>query len=106
MTQSTRRIWIARVIAIAADVVQICIFPFVVQGVASPVNDAVDVVVCIILVVLVGWHIAFIPSFIIKLLPIADLAPTWTIAVLIATRWQHVPEVAEHQVVGESESVN
>ena len=47
---------------------------------------ALDVVVAIVLTLLVGWHIAFIPSFIIKALPFADMAPTWTIAVLIATR--------------------
>jgi hypothetical protein len=35
---------------------------------------------------LVGFHIAFIPTFAIETLPIIDLAPTWTIAVLIATR--------------------
>src|ERR1700721_2885251 len=86
MTSSTRRIWIARSIALAADVAQIFLFPLVAEGIASPLNDALDVIVCFVLVLLVGWHIAFLPSFLIRLLPIADLAPTWTIAILIATR--------------------
>jgi nitroreductase len=83
---SSRRIWIARGIAVAADALQIAVFPAFVEGFFSPVSDVLDVVVCIALTLLVGWHIAFLPSFIIKFAPFADLAPTWTIAILIATR--------------------
>jgi hypothetical protein len=83
---SRRRIWIVRGIAIAADAVQIGFMPLFAEGIASPVNDVLDVVVAMVLILLVGWHVAFIPSFIIKVLPFADLAPTWTLAALIATR--------------------
>lgn len=83
---SRRRIWIARGIAVAADALQIAVFPIFSEGFISPASDALDVGVCIVLTLLVGWHIAFLPSFIIKVLPIADLAPTWTIAIFIATR--------------------
>jgi hypothetical protein len=80
------RVWIARGIAIAADVVQIALAPAVAEGFASPLDAGLDAAVCIVLTLLVGWHIAFLPSFLIKALPFADLAPTWTIAVLLATR--------------------
>jgi len=60
--------------------------PYLQRGFISPASDALDVVVCIVLSLLVGWHIAFLPSFIIKMLPVGDLAPTWTIAIFIATR--------------------
>ena len=80
------RIWIARGIAVAADVVQIGFSPVLAEGFASPFNDALDAAVAIALTLLVGWHIAFIPSFLVKMLPIADLAPTWTIAIFLATR--------------------
>ena len=83
---SPRRVWLARAIAVAADLIQLAISPFVVQGAFSLLDDGLDLVVAVILTLLVGWHIAFLPSFIVKLVPIADLAPTWTIAVLIATR--------------------
>jgi hypothetical protein len=83
---SPQRIWLARGIAVAADVLQIVFFGIMAEGFASPVDAVVDVIVALVLTLLVGWHIAFIPSFIIKALPFADLAPTWTIAVLIATR--------------------
>jgi hypothetical protein len=82
---SARRILLARVIAIAADVIQIALLPMVIAGAISPVDDLLDLVVAMVLTYLVGWHIAFVPSFIVKLLPIAEFAPTWTAAIFIAT---------------------
>ncbi|HEX4123364.1 MAG TPA: hypothetical protein VHY37_01455 [Tepidisphaeraceae bacterium] len=79
------RIWLARAIAVAADILEIAIFPAFIPGAASPVTDVVDIAVAILLTVLVGWHVAFVPSFVIKLLPFADLAPTWTVAIALAT---------------------
>jgi hypothetical protein len=38
------------------------------------------------MVALVGWHWAFLPAFALELVPAVDLAPTWTLAVFIATR--------------------
>jgi hypothetical protein len=35
---------------------------------------------------LLGWHWAFLPSFVAKVVPDVDLVPTWTVAVLVATR--------------------
>jgi hypothetical protein len=83
---SAQRIWLARGIAVAADLVQIAVFPYFVEGLLSPLNAALDIVVCGLLILLVGWHIVFLPTFIIEQLPFADLAPTWTLAALIATR--------------------
>ncbi|MBV8781726.1 MAG: hypothetical protein JO353_10045 [Phycisphaerae bacterium] len=80
------RIWLARGVAVAVDVLQIAIFPATAVGAQLPVNDVVDVIACVVLTLLVGWNIAFLPSFVIKLLPLADVAPTWTLAVLFATR--------------------
>jgi hypothetical protein len=74
------------VIAICADLIQIGL-PFVFgEGFLSPFQDALDVVVCVTMTLLVGWHFAFVPTFVVKLVPLLDLAPTWTIAVFIATR--------------------
>lgn len=83
---SAARIWLARGIAATADLVQIALLPFFAEGVLSPFNDALDVVMAVVMTLLVGWHLAFLPSFVVELMPVADLAPTWTIAVLIATR--------------------
>jgi hypothetical protein len=70
----------------AADAAQLAV-PWVFgEGIVSPLDAVLDVVVGLTLIWLVGWHVAFIPTFIIEALPIADLAPTWTLATLIATR--------------------
>jgi len=80
------RIWAARGIAAAADAVQILLIPAFFGGAASPIEDAVDVLVGVILVLLLGWHFAFLPSFVAELVPALDLFPNWTTAVLWVTR--------------------
>jgi hypothetical protein len=83
---SRRRIWLARLIAVSADALQLGLFPVFAEGFASPFEIATDVFVAGALTFLLGWHIAFLPGFLLEALPMFDLAPTWTIAVLIATR--------------------
>jgi hypothetical protein len=39
-----------------------------------------------ILIKLLGWHWAFLPTFAAELVPGLDLFPTWTAAVFFATR--------------------
>lgn len=73
-------------IAVVADLSQILLFPLFSEGFASPMNVALDVVVCFALTWLVGWHVAFLPSVVAEVVPLADMAPTWTVAVLFATR--------------------
>jgi hypothetical protein len=80
------RIRAARSIAIAADFLQIVIFPVFAGGAASIVNDILDVAVAVSMSLLVGWHWAFLPSFLAELVPFFDLVPTWTAAVFFATR--------------------
>jgi hypothetical protein len=80
------RIRLAWIVAVAADAIQIGAAPFVAEGFMSPLNDTLDIAVAVALILLIGWHLAFVPSFVIKMLPVADLAPTWTLAVFIATR--------------------
>ncbi len=81
----SNRVMLARAVAVVADLVQVGGFMVTAEGVFSPIDDGLDIVVAVLLTGLVGWHIAFIPSFFVKLMPVADLAPTWTVAVLIAT---------------------
>ena len=73
-------------IAICADFIQMGAFAVATEGILSPLDDLLDVATCIILTLLLGWHFAFIPSFFLKLVPFLDEAPTWTLAVFIATR--------------------
>jgi hypothetical protein len=89
-----RRILAARVIAIVADAVQLGLLPLFAGGAPELFDVVLDVAVGAAMIALLGWHWAFLPAFLAELVPVVDLAPTWTIAVLIATRradWSGAP---------------
>ncbi len=71
----------ALLLAILADIVQLILLPFFVEGAESPVDDILDACMAGILSWLLGWHWEFLPSFAGKLIPGVDLAPLWTLAV-------------------------
>lgn len=75
------RLKAALALAILADIVQMVVFPVVIEGAASPADDILDLCVGGALTFLLGWHWEFLPSFAGKLLPGVDLAPLWTLAV-------------------------
>jgi hypothetical protein len=76
----------ALIIAVVADALQIGLFPLFAGGALSPLNDLLDLAVAWTLTRLLGWHWAFLPSFVAELVPGLDLVPTWTLAVLVVTR--------------------
>lgn len=80
------RILAARIIAVAADAIQLGLMPLFAGGAPTLLDAALDVVVAGLMVALVGWRWYFLPSFLAELVPFADLAPTWTLAVMLATR--------------------
>ena len=82
---SATRVRAARIVAVAADAVQIAAAPLFGEGFASPFNDALDVVVAIVLIRLLGFHWVLLPALAAEALPAVDLAPTWTAAVLMIT---------------------
>ncbi len=73
-------------LAIAADVLQIAAFPIFVEGGMSPADSVLDLIVAFVMIRLLGWHWAFLPTAAAKLIPAADLFPTWTAAVWFVTR--------------------
>jgi hypothetical protein len=85
---SRGRVRAAIALAFAVDFLQLSFLPVLlpIEAAIWPIADIVDVVMAIVLTLLVGWHWAFLPSFIFEALPFAEFAPTWWIAVLIATR--------------------
>lgn len=85
------RVKAARSIAVAADLLQIVVFPAFIPGLASPWDDALDGLVALAMLALIGWHWAFLPSFLAELVPGLDLVPTWTAAVFFVTRGQGKP---------------
>jgi hypothetical protein len=72
---------VAMVLAILADVIQIVLLPFFVEGAESPVDDILDLGIAVALIRLLGWNWEFLPSFLGKLVPGVDLVPFWTLAV-------------------------
>jgi hypothetical protein len=86
------RIRTARAIAMIADLAEIVVFPAFMEGILSPVNDAVDVVVAVALTRLLGWHWAFLPTFLTEMVPVVGLVPTWTAAVFYVTSGALPPE--------------
>ena len=85
------RVKMARWIAVAADFLQIIVFPVFAPGAASPWDDALDAFVAVAMVSLLGWHWAFLPTFLAELVPGLDLVPTWTAAAFFVTRGQGSP---------------
>jgi len=75
-------------VALVADALQIAAFPFFAEGGVSPADAVLDVIVGFVLIRLLGWHWAFLPTIAAELLPGADLFPTWTAAVWFVTRQQ------------------
>jgi hypothetical protein len=71
----------ALAVAILADLLQLVVFPLMIEGAISPADDLVDLGVAGVLAMLLGWHWEFLPSFAGKLVPGVDLAPLWTLAV-------------------------
>jgi hypothetical protein len=79
---------LAWAVAIAADALQIAALPLFVEGGISAADSLLDLIVAFVLIRLLGWHWAFLPTLAAELVPGADLFPTWTAAVWFVTRQQ------------------
>jgi hypothetical protein len=86
MSLSNSQLRLAWLVAIAADALQIVALPLFWEGAASPLDDALDIVVALVLTKLLGWHWAFLPALMAELVPGIDLIPTWTAAVYFVSR--------------------
>jgi len=86
----------ALVLAVAADAVQLVIFPLFVEGAISPLDDILDLVVMGGLAGLIGWHWEFLPSFVAELVPGLDMVPFWTLAVAnVYRKWKQAGAVQQ-----------
>src|ERR1700704_5279105 len=64
---------LAWMIALAADAIQIVALPLFAPGGFSPADTLLDLAVAGILLRLLGWHWAFLPTFAAELVPGLDL---------------------------------
>jgi hypothetical protein len=88
-SMKTREERVAWLVAIGADALQLAITPLFAEGALSPADAVLDAIVAVVLVRLLGWHWAFLPTLMVEALPGADLFPTWTAAVFFVTRQAH-----------------
>src|SRR5215469_3022305 len=82
---------IALAIAALADGVQLGLFPVFAEGALSIPDDALDVVVALLLVVTLGWSWRLSMALAAELVPGFALFPTWTAFVLMVRSEEPVP---------------
>ena len=72
-----RRIVLAFLLAGLADALQLALGP---AGLFF-FDEIIDVVVVIAMTLLIGFHPLLLPTFIVEIVPIVDMLPTWTACV-------------------------
>ena len=93
------RFRLAMLLAVAADALQIVIFPLFSEGAMSPADDVLDVAVAAVLTFLLGWHWEFLPAFAAELIPGVDLVPFWTLGVAsVYRKWKHIKAGSNHEL--------
>ena len=85
----SKRVQLAWLVAILVDALQIGLFPLT-GGLSFWLDKPLDILAMLLLWRLLGWHWAMVPSFLFEFLPIAELAPTWTLATWIIVRERKV----------------
>lgn len=87
---SRRRVLLAYAAALAVDGLQVGLGAAT-GGLSMLVDKGLDLVAAVLLWALLGWHWALLPSFLVELVPVVELAPTWTAAVWFITRGGRPP---------------
>ena len=99
-----RRIKLAFVVGVLADILQLPVSLSLLAGFvpAEGLDAAIDVLAAVLVNWLLGFHWALVPSFALKLIPVVDVAPTWTACVaFVALQRRHAAKAAER--IGSSE---
>ena len=75
---SQTRIAIALAVALAADAL-----PFILGPLGwTFADEVIDVLAMGVLSLTLGFHVLFLPTFVVELVPVADMLPTWTACVM------------------------
>jgi hypothetical protein len=86
---------LALLVAMAGDAIQIFGLPLFAAGGFSPADTILDAFMAVILIRMLGWHWAFLPTLVAEMTPGFDLFPTWTAAVLYVTLQSEGPGEVE-----------
>ena len=78
------RVWSAFAIALTTDALQVLLGPL---GWAFA-DEILDGLATILIGLLIGFHPILLPTFILELVPVAEMLPTWTacVAIVVALR--------------------
>lgn len=82
---SRNRMLFAYAVAVAVDGLQIGLGAAT-GGLSMLLDKGLDVLAAGLLWALLGWHWVLLPGFLVELVPVVELAPTWTAAVWFITR--------------------
>jgi hypothetical protein len=79
-----RRIVSAFAVAAATDAIQVLLGPL---GITFA-DEVLDVIAMILTWRLLGFHVLLLPTFVLEILPIVDMLPTWTgcVGIVVAMR--------------------
>ena len=93
---SRARLAAALAVAVVADGLQLLLGPIGWAG----VDDVIDVAAMALTTLALGFHVLFLPTFVLELLPVAGMLPTWTgcvLAVAYLRRKEKTSEVISAQ---------
>jgi hypothetical protein len=81
---TTNRVWLAYGIAVTTDALQFLLGPIGWAG----ADEILDVAATALLWRVLGFHPLLLPTFLVELIPVADMLPTWTgcVALVIGLR--------------------
>lgn len=72
------RLLAALAVAVVADGLQLLLGPVGWAG----IDDLIDVAAMALTTLALGFHVLFLPTFVLELVPVAGMLPTWTGCVL------------------------
>jgi hypothetical protein len=88
-----RRIALAFLVAVVADGAQVALMSGLLLGEIA--GDVIDVLTMVVTTLLIGFHPLLLPTFILELIPVVGMLPTWTgcvgAVVLLRKRQQQNP---------------
>ena len=83
--KTTTRHRLAWAVALGVDALQVGLIP-VTASLSTWINAPLDLATMAVLWMLTGWHLAYLPTLALELLPWVEAVPSWTLAVWMATR--------------------
>jgi len=94
------RVRIAYASAVSGDLVQLALGPL---GWVW-VDQGIDVAVMLVVMPAIGFHPLLLPTFVLELIPMADMLPTWTACVALVIKLRRIKEARVEITVSPSPS--